>query len=267
MVVKRFTVALVNVLFPPLAVYLLCGVGHDLMLNSALFLLAVIPSHIHGFYISFTYFQRKRKVRKGLYPGSTKHMIHSEKVLNGGASNKEVRRLKREKDGVSVPRALKEKGEVQEKEPGFIKRAVSWRTKDFMPQELSSEYGYESDGHAPARGHSTHGRSHPRASKRNTIEAAPNRNKEIYDCRLQYSPTTDSDRDLEERPALLRRQTTQELVRRHSTRDRYTSASKDLARRSLASRPMEQRPPALPRRTYRSDIDGWLVRVEPTESA
>ena len=74
---------------------MLTGVGWDLFLSCALFLLAVIPSHVHGFYISCTYFHRKRKVRKGRWPGAPKWCIDSEDVLNGGADRGEVRRLQR----------------------------------------------------------------------------------------------------------------------------------------------------------------------------
>jgi uncharacterized membrane protein YqaE (UPF0057 family) len=98
MVVKRTTVAICNVLFPPLAVWMLCGVGEDLLINSVLFLLAVIPSHVHGFYLSWTYFNRKRKIRKGQYPGGLRPMIYSDKVQNGGASSKEIRQLKKGRD-------------------------------------------------------------------------------------------------------------------------------------------------------------------------
>lgn len=58
----RVLVMLVNIFFPPLAVMMLTGLGADTALNSLLFLLAVIPSHVHGFYISWVYFWRRRKV-------------------------------------------------------------------------------------------------------------------------------------------------------------------------------------------------------------
>jgi uncharacterized membrane protein YqaE (UPF0057 family) len=95
MVVKRLTITLVNILFPPLAVLLLCGPETDLLINCLLFLAAILPSHIHAFYVSCTYFNRKRKVRKQVYPGDWRRGIYSEKVQNGGASNKEIARLKR----------------------------------------------------------------------------------------------------------------------------------------------------------------------------
>lgn len=58
----RILLMLVNIFFPPLAVMMLTGLGADTALNCLLFLLAVIPSHVHGFYISWIYFWRRRKV-------------------------------------------------------------------------------------------------------------------------------------------------------------------------------------------------------------
>lgn len=58
----RIALTILNIFFPPLAVAILCGFGADFMVNCLWFLLAVIPSHIHGFWISRTYFHRRRKV-------------------------------------------------------------------------------------------------------------------------------------------------------------------------------------------------------------
>lgn len=130
----RLTITLINIIFPPFAVILLTGFGMDTLINwyvhtiqmlgpaspllfppspsrppqsfhqtppntpptcSLLFLAAVLPSHIHGFYISCTYFARRRRVRKGRYPGGPKSFIVSDDVLNGGAPPDEVRRLAR----------------------------------------------------------------------------------------------------------------------------------------------------------------------------
>ena len=96
MVLERLTISLVNLFFPPLAVLLLCGPEIDFLINCLLFLVGVIPSHLHAFYISFTYFRRKRKVRKGVYPGKWRWGIYSSRVQKGGASNTEIARLKRE---------------------------------------------------------------------------------------------------------------------------------------------------------------------------
>lgn len=78
---------------PPLAVMLVAGVGPDVLINTLLFLAGVIPGHIHGFYVTWTYFWRKRKVAKGRYPGGVKTGIYSERVWNGDASNQHVREL------------------------------------------------------------------------------------------------------------------------------------------------------------------------------
>jgi uncharacterized membrane protein YqaE (UPF0057 family) len=47
----RIMLMMVNIFFPPLAVMMMTGLGPDTFLNSLLFLCAVIPSHVHGFYI------------------------------------------------------------------------------------------------------------------------------------------------------------------------------------------------------------------------
>ncbi|KAI7160543.1 hypothetical protein KC316_g14154 [Hortaea werneckii] len=94
----RFWVILVNLILPPLAVALLAGVDVDFLINCTLFLLAVIPSHIHGFYISMVYFHRRKKVRKGQYPGGSKAFIFSKSVLNGGASDAEEQSGKPDKE-------------------------------------------------------------------------------------------------------------------------------------------------------------------------
>ncbi|KAI1608393.1 hypothetical protein EDD37DRAFT_177688 [Exophiala viscosa] len=103
---KRLVITCCNILFPPLAVLLLCGPNEDFVFNCVMFLLAIIPSHIHGFYISLTYFNRKRKVRKGVYPGKPKHLIWSERVNNGGASWKEVDQLRRMQEGDRASRRI-----------------------------------------------------------------------------------------------------------------------------------------------------------------
>jgi len=119
MVVKRATIATCNILFPPIAVWMLCGAGEDLLISSVLFLLAVIPSHIHGFYLSWTYFNRKRKIRKGEYPGRWRPMIFSSKIQNGGASSKEVRQFKKDRE-----REKSEKLQLKEQEGGRVRRLL-----------------------------------------------------------------------------------------------------------------------------------------------
>ena len=60
--IYRLSIMCVNIIFPPLAVAIIAGPEYDCLMNCFLFLLAVIPAHIHGFYLSCTYFHRRRKV-------------------------------------------------------------------------------------------------------------------------------------------------------------------------------------------------------------
>jgi len=106
---KRCVITVCNILFPPLAVMMLAGPNEDFIFNCVMFLLAIIPSHIHGFYISLTYFNRKRKVRKGIYPGDRKHLIWSDRVNNGGASRREMERLRLEKEEGKIGRRVSRK--------------------------------------------------------------------------------------------------------------------------------------------------------------
>jgi len=79
---------------------ILSGFGHDTAINSLLFLAGVLPSHVHCFYVSMTYFHRRRKARKGKYPGGSRACIASRNVLNGGLTEGECeRRLWREQNG------------------------------------------------------------------------------------------------------------------------------------------------------------------------
>lgn len=72
---------------------LVAGVGMDALVNTLWFLCGVIPGHVHGFYVTWTYFSRKKKVRKGRYPGGPKPFIYSRRVINGDASDERVRQL------------------------------------------------------------------------------------------------------------------------------------------------------------------------------
>lgn len=65
----------------------------DTVMNCFLFLLGVLPSHVHSFYISFVYYSRKRKARKGRYPGPPHSFIYSDKINNGDLTNAEVEKL------------------------------------------------------------------------------------------------------------------------------------------------------------------------------
>jgi hypothetical protein len=71
---------------------MLTGLGHDTLVNSILFVAGVFPSHLHCWYLSCTYFHRRRKARKGKYPGGQRALIASKSVLNGGLSSAECER-------------------------------------------------------------------------------------------------------------------------------------------------------------------------------
>jgi uncharacterized membrane protein YqaE (UPF0057 family) len=90
---SRIIIFLCNIFCPPLAVLFICGPGMDFWINCLLFLLGVLPSHIHGMYISYTYFSRSRKVRRGRLPGRPRGGISSEKVQNGGASKRQLEQI------------------------------------------------------------------------------------------------------------------------------------------------------------------------------
>ena len=95
---KQIIVCIFNLIFPPFAVGTLTGwTSRDTILNCLLFLCAVIPAHIHGFMISMTYFNRKRKVRKNKFPGKAPSYTRSEKVVTGGAGWERYEMLRGEK--------------------------------------------------------------------------------------------------------------------------------------------------------------------------
>jgi len=116
---ERIMIYLINIFCPPISVMLVAGLGMDCILNTLFFLAGVLPGHLHGFYITCTYFHRQRKVRKGRYPGGRKAGIYSEKVWNGGASNAKVRDLWE---------AQKRREEVEAMERGLGKRGSGTRS-------------------------------------------------------------------------------------------------------------------------------------------
>lgn len=137
---KRLTITACNIFFPPLAVGLLTGfTSRDTFLNSCLFLLAIIPSHIHGFYISITYFTRKRRARRGQWPGSSRKAgVWSEKVLTGGIGFEEARALRRKSRLAYVD------DEYRDKDSDFDSGPVSRRSSrrsDKRRSQRASAYG------------------------------------------------------------------------------------------------------------------------------
>lgn len=81
---------------------LVAGVGMDALVNTLWFLCGVIPGHVHGFYVTWTYFSRKKKVRRGRYPGGPKPFIYSRRVINGDASDERIRQLWRAQQRAST---------------------------------------------------------------------------------------------------------------------------------------------------------------------
>jgi uncharacterized membrane protein YqaE (UPF0057 family) len=131
----------VNILkVPPIAVMMLTGLGHDTLVNSLLFLAGVLPSHVHGFYISCTYFHRRRKARKGRYPGGRKGMIASKNVLNGGLRLAEVeRRWLAENGGESEKLSRRRLSRASKRQSRRSSRRSSWRDEEY--KEFASEVG------------------------------------------------------------------------------------------------------------------------------
>lgn len=100
---------LTNPPVPPLSVMLVAGVGMDALINTLWFLCGVIPGHVHGFYVTWTYFSRKRKVLKGRYPGGPKAFIYSSRVINGDASDEKVRQLWREEQRAKEDKLMRKR--------------------------------------------------------------------------------------------------------------------------------------------------------------
>ncbi|KAF4312919.1 hypothetical protein GTA08_BOTSDO00600 [Botryosphaeria dothidea] len=153
----RVFITLTNIFFPPLAVIFLTGFGVDTLINAFLFLAAIIPSHIHGFYLSCTYFHRRRKVRKGRYPGGPKPLIYSENILFGGARWDEVQQLKRKEEGHSntgsVDNAEKRKRRTSRRESRRVNRrpaAYSQRSQGSY-HSMSGSTGRTAGGYAGLR--------------------------------------------------------------------------------------------------------------------
>ncbi|KAM3425560.1 hypothetical protein BST61_g7507 [Cercospora zeina] len=63
----RLSLMFLNIFFPPVAVLIMSGAEMTFAVNALLWLCAIIPSHVHGFYISCVYFHRRRK------PAERKH--------------------------------------------------------------------------------------------------------------------------------------------------------------------------------------------------
>lgn len=163
MVLKRGTITIINIFFPPLGVALLCGMDTDLFINCMLFLCAVIPSHVHAFYISCTYFNRKRKIRKGKYPGDRRPMIYCERVQNGGASRREVAELKEQ---MLVEKEMKNGGS------GLLSKTSS-RNSGKSTRRSGKDSGYVTAAQTPTSPHSMQSQWNRQPSRENSGHATP----------------------------------------------------------------------------------------------
>lgn len=99
---------------------LVAGVGMDALINTLFFLAGVIPGHIHGFYVTWTYFSRKRKVKKGRYPGGPKPLLYSKRVINGDASDERVRQLWRAEQRAKEEKLLRKASSATRRSTGFF---------------------------------------------------------------------------------------------------------------------------------------------------
>jgi len=171
---------MINIFFPPLAVAMLTGMGMDTALNCLFFLLAVIPSHVHGFYVSWVYFSRRRRVshflchlltmalprhlslhkleltdlacshlqvRKGKYPGGPKSMITSKDVVNGGLSDAEVARLYRHEKRTDKKVGVKSRSRSRSLSRGRTEQEMAQG-----PQSSRLRNRSEADGHISRQG-------------------------------------------------------------------------------------------------------------------
>ena len=163
MVLKRSTITIINIFFPPLGVALLCGMDADLFINCMLFLCAIIPSHVHAFYISCTYFNRKRKIRKGKYPGDRRPMIYCERVQNGGASRREVAELKEQ---MLVEKEMKNGGS------GLLSKTSS-RNSGKSTRRSGKDSGYVTAAQTPTSPHSMQSQWTRQPSRENSGHATP----------------------------------------------------------------------------------------------
>lgn len=94
------------------------------MINTLLFIAGVIPAHIHGFYLSCTYYSRKRKVRKGRFPGGKKSFIYSQRVINGGASDETVEEIWKENVAMKQGRTRSKRMSGRVRVPAERKRSI-----------------------------------------------------------------------------------------------------------------------------------------------
>lgn len=89
----RIYIMILNLIFPPVAVMLLTGIGSpETVLNTCLFLLAVIPSHVHGFIVSWNHFREKDKEEKRLRRRRQRHGRSNSSYSTGSSRGRSSRR-------------------------------------------------------------------------------------------------------------------------------------------------------------------------------
>jgi hypothetical protein len=129
---------------------MLTGLGHDTMVNSLLFLAGVLPSHVHAFYLSSVYFHRRRKARKGKYPGGRASMIASKNVINGGLSSAECeRRLWVESGGLEKHRSFASRGSKRRSRRRSKRTSQQPSWEDIEPQVYPVQQNMDVDFHRP----------------------------------------------------------------------------------------------------------------------
>lgn len=140
----RLILLCINIFFPPLTVCLLTGPEIDTIISCGLFLCGVIPSHIHGFYLSCTYFHRRKKARKGRYPGPPCSFIYDPRVWNGGLSDTEVE-YRRTKE-------LREKQRRSDEKSGVVRRSSTRkRRSELLGSQYSGPPMVDEGGYVPPK--------------------------------------------------------------------------------------------------------------------
>ncbi|USW53742.1 Putative proteolipid membrane potential modulator [Septoria linicola] len=114
----RIYVNILGIFLPPVAVYLLYGFGPDFLLNCALTIMGFIPGSIHQMCLDISYWNRRKKVRRGMYPGDRREWIFSKDAQNGGIGDEEVEKLRltgrTKSEGKREEKRLKSKQKVQD---------------------------------------------------------------------------------------------------------------------------------------------------------
>ncbi|KAI1310006.1 hypothetical protein F5Y03DRAFT_346526 [Xylaria venustula] len=82
--VSAVLLVLITILFPPVGVAIVAGVGADLCVNILLTILGYIPGHIHAFYLEYVYYDRREQARQGRLAARRAPGVYSDRVQSGG---------------------------------------------------------------------------------------------------------------------------------------------------------------------------------------